>query len=150
MSLEVQNLKRRSYCHVQARMQLTEGQAHQLLACRRTLLCELGVLISEWDQLWSELQVGPARNVFEWKRIFNKVLCSHFCPCYAPLQMQHGCPALVSSALVDLQLLWPGASTGIFLADCTWNRALSAAQSDIQLRPACNDMRWNLNLPSLC
>ncbi|EIE21047.1 hypothetical protein COCSUDRAFT_43406 [Coccomyxa subellipsoidea C-169] len=39
-----------------ARMQLTEGQAHQLLACRRTLLCELGVLISEWDQLWSELQ----------------------------------------------------------------------------------------------
>lgn len=38
-------------------MQLSEKQQEQLVAVRRTLLREVGALISEWDQLWAELQV---------------------------------------------------------------------------------------------
>ncbi|KAK9908010.1 hypothetical protein WJX75_001438 [Coccomyxa subellipsoidea] len=37
-------------------MQLTQGQAQQLLACRRTMLHEVGALIAEWDRLWKELE----------------------------------------------------------------------------------------------
>lgn len=38
-------------------MQLTEEQVEQLLACRRRMLHEVGVLVGEWDRLWKELQV---------------------------------------------------------------------------------------------
>ena len=44
---------------VQARVQLSGGQTEQLLACRRALLHEVGALITEWDGLWSDLEVGP-------------------------------------------------------------------------------------------
>ena len=42
---------------VQVRMQLSEGQAEQLMACRSTMLHELDKLIAGWDQLWADLQV---------------------------------------------------------------------------------------------
>jgi hypothetical protein len=41
---------------VQARVQLSEGQAEQLMACRRTMLRELGALLAKWDRLWTTLQ----------------------------------------------------------------------------------------------
>jgi hypothetical protein len=44
----------------QARIELTAGQAEEMLAGRRTLLREVGSLIAEWDRLWADLQVGPS------------------------------------------------------------------------------------------
>ncbi|EIE21052.1 hypothetical protein COCSUDRAFT_48251 [Coccomyxa subellipsoidea C-169] len=46
----------RNWPAILARMQLSEKQEEQLVAVRRTLLREVGALISEWDQLWAELQ----------------------------------------------------------------------------------------------
>ncbi len=42
---------------LQAAMQLQQGQADQLLATRRILLHEFGILFSERDRLWLQLQV---------------------------------------------------------------------------------------------
>ena len=42
---------------VQLRMQLSEGQAEQLMACRRRMLHELDKMIRNWDYLWADLQV---------------------------------------------------------------------------------------------
>lgn len=39
-------------------MQLTGAQKEQLLTCRRALLAEVGALITEWDGLWRDLEVG--------------------------------------------------------------------------------------------
>ena len=52
-------------------MQLNEGQAEQLLACRIVMLHELGKLIAEWDCLWTELQVGPPLHTTR-KQSLNK------------------------------------------------------------------------------
>ena len=43
----------------QARVQLSERQAEQLIACRRSMLRRMGALIAEWDRLWTALQVRP-------------------------------------------------------------------------------------------
>ena len=43
-------------------MQLTGRQVEQLVACRRTLFAELGMLIAEWYRLWAQLKVGPIHS----------------------------------------------------------------------------------------